>query len=119
MLYCYGCLSPAHLYCYGIHTPYKKEQAFGEDVYRFICDKCRQLGPHEPRPCMICQDMKGLYKLTTSGNNWVHITCALFSNQFSVLSIQRMDIDEGDILEYKKRKPKRKRKIVLKHEVVT
>jgi len=42
-----------------------------------------------------------------------------------------MDIDEGDIfkakygnkkgyiLEYKKRKPKRKRKIVLKHEVVT
>ena len=57
-MYCYGCLKSVHHYCYGIHTPVKKEKnktsnknSFFKNVSqfkRFLCDKCRIIGPNKP-----------------------------------------------------------------------
>ena len=46
MMYCYGCFTSVHLYCYGVETPYKIEKTSkGEEVLMFLCDKCRDSGP--------------------------------------------------------------------------
>ena len=46
MVYCYGCKTSVHLYCYGINTPHKIETLpNGERVLMFLCDKCKTVGP--------------------------------------------------------------------------
>ena len=89
MMYCYGCLLTVHLYCYGIDSQYKIEKSSsGEDIYMFLCDKCKHLGNSSRQTCEICKKSDGGFK--KCDNEWVHLICALFNDNYYIENYKTM-----------------------------
>jgi len=95
MLICYGCGVTAHKYCYGIKTPVDQYLVSGQKISMFVCEKCQYLGPQCSKECIICHQEGGALKKISNTHYFIHVLCALFSNDYKVLNFQQMEIHKN------------------------
>jgi len=85
MVICNRCQIAVHQECYGV----RKLQNFAS----WVCRACETLDIK--RECYLCPVKGGALKPTTTGQFWVHVTCAWFSREASFLNDETMEPADG------------------------
>ncbi|XP_057857928.2 histone-lysine N-methyltransferase ATX5 isoform X1 [Cryptomeria japonica] len=85
IIICNRCQIAVHQECYGV----RKQQNFAS----WVCRACET--PNVKRECCLCPVRGGALKPTTTGQFWVHVTCAWFAREVSFLSEETMEPADG------------------------
>ncbi|KAH9331428.1 hypothetical protein KI387_003536, partial [Taxus chinensis] len=85
IIICNRCQIAVHQECYGV----RKQQNFAS----WVCRACET--PTLKRECCLCPVKGGALKPTTTGQFWVHVTCAWFAREVSFLNEETMEPADG------------------------
>lgn len=85
IIICNRCQIAVHQECYGVNG--------GQDLASWVCRACEKLDIR--RECCLCPVMGGALKPTTTGQCWVHVTCAWFASVVSFISDKTMEPADG------------------------
>lgn len=80
MVFCDSCNICVHQACYGITVIPDDE---------WLCRPCRE--GKKSVTCMLCPNLGGAFKPTSSGNSWAHVACALWIPEVSIGNVTTME----------------------------
>jgi hypothetical protein len=81
IIICNRCQIVVHQECYGAREV--------QDLASWICGACETIDIR--RECCLCPVMGGALKPTTTGQCWVHVTCAWFASVVSFINDKNME----------------------------
>eukprot|EP01018_Ginkgo_biloba_P024517 Gb_33484 [translate_table: standard] len=85
IIICNRCQIAVHQECYGV----RKRQNFAS----WVCRACET--PDVKRECCLCPVKGGALKPSTTGQFWVHVTCAWFAREVSFINAETMEPADG------------------------
>lgn len=80
MVFCDSCNICVHQACYGITVIPDDE---------WLCRPCRE--GKKSVTCILCPNLGGAFKPTSSGNSWAHVACALWIPEVSIGNVTTME----------------------------